>query len=138
MEHVAKLESLIHDRLKEFKNQAKKHRRLHRGLWFASTVTSLAVAYSSNFTFAWGSVTSANLAGIFGILLPAITGYIMLRSPEKLWIFETEMRNRLYRLQDKIALAEAGEAQLDSVGLQNEYLKIMEESNTRWVEIKNG
>ena len=41
---------------------------------------------------------------VLAIVLPFITGYVALRTPEKLWIYEVDIRNQLFDLAAEIEL----------------------------------
>ena len=133
----AELDKLIEERLLWFKSEAAKHRRLHRALWAATTAISLGVAFATTFKFVvWGPVDSVDLAKALGIVLPAVTAYVVLRSPERLWVFETVTRNRLYRLKERLALA--AEDTTDDAKSREEYFQIMNDATDRWASIKGG
>ena len=101
-----KLYSIVSAKLEIFRKEAKKHKILHRTTWWSTTFISLAIAFTSNFEFVvLHSFKSSQIAAVLGIILPAVTAYIVLRSPERLWIFEISVRNRLSDLKDQIVVA---------------------------------
>jgi hypothetical protein len=123
----------VDEKLNDAAKDARRHKRLYRFYWTLSTVLSLAIAVSATFNFP-GSKT---LAGILGIVLPAITAYIVLRSPEQLWILETSTRHRLSDLKQKIELA-TSRGEPDDPALEAEYFQIMKDASDTWKQIKNG
>ncbi len=129
----------VEEKRSEFGEEAIKHRRLHRSLWLMTTAVSLAIAYSSTYEFDLpGWLDSGRLAAVLGILLPAITAYITLRSPERLWLFEVSIRNRLSDLAVKIEFAYRKSEELDQTDLEKEYLEIMRDASAKWLSIKQG
>lgn len=135
----SKLQSIVEGKFEVFKKEARKHKRLHRYTWWATTFVSLAIAFSSNYDFAIGpSIDSDQVAGVLGIVLPAVTAYIVLRSPERLWILEIQMRNRLSDLKDRIELAYERDPNVDSASFETELFEILDDANNRWTEIKLG
>jgi hypothetical protein len=125
-----------------FRDQAGKHRLQHRLLWKVSTGISIAIAIATTSEFSIplliGELTSQKLAGLLGILLPAITAYVVLRSPEQLWILETSIRNRLSNLKEKMRLAVLRGARDDGPEFEEEYFRIMKDASEGWQIIKNG
>lgn len=123
---------------KMFRNEAKKHRRLKRFLWTLSSILTVGLAICANFDFQIGSITSSGLTKIISIVVPVVTGYAILRSPESLWIMEIDMRNKLADLKQRLMLIAERDPDFNRADLEKEYFKIMEEANNRWLEIKQG
>lgn len=121
-----------------FKNEAKKHKRLKRILWTSSTVLTVGLAFCANFDFNIYGITSANLTKIISIIVPVVTGYTILRSPESLWIMEIDIRNKISDLKQKFLLAAESNPDFNRSDFEEEYFKIMSEANNRWLEIKQG
>lgn len=121
-----------------FRCEASGHKKLNRGLWFSSSVISILVAIFANFKFTYYGITSESLTAILAIILPVITGYTVLRSPESLWIFEVDIRNRLNHLKEKIVFSADRDRDFNREPYEDEYFKIMGEANSRWQEIKKG
>lgn len=128
----------IHQQYNMFKNQAKSHKRLKRFLWSVSSILTVGLALCANFTFEIGGITSTGLTKVISIVVPVITGYSILRSPESLWIMEIEMRNRLSDLKDRMQIKAERDPDFDPAPFEEEYFQIMEEANNRWLEIKRG
>lgn len=128
----------ICDKKKKFKREANKHRRLKRFLWALSTVLSIGLAICANFTFVIYGVTSSTLTEITSIIVPVVTGYSILRSPETLWIMETEIRNKLSDLKENLKLTAERDPNFDRAQFEKEYFQIMKDANNRWLEIKQN
>lgn len=121
-----------------FRNEAKKHKRLNRWLWLASTVISVLIALGTSFVVTVGPATTAQVAAGLAIVLPAVTAYAVLRSPEQLWILETSMRNRLSDLLTRMELEHHDNRTFDRTEIRREFLALMKEADTGWSEIKKG
>lgn len=128
----------IDNHQKEFKKQARSHKRLKRFLWTISSVLTVGLALCANFTFDIFGITSSGLTKLISIIVPVVTGYSILRSPESLWIMEIEMRNRLSDLKDRFQLKADRNPEFDRSAIEEEYFQIMEDANRRWLEIKDG
>lgn len=128
----------IKQRGDHFKNEATKHKRLKRFLWALSTILSVGLALCANFEFAIYGITSSTLTQIISIIVPVITGYSILRSPETLWIMETDVRNKLADLKLRLKMVAEREPNFDREEFENVYFKIMEDANNRWLEIKQN
>lgn len=63
---------------------------------------------------------------------------MVLRSPEKLWIHEINIRNQLRDLHTELELLSARNAQFEPAEFEQRYLAIMIAANKKWVEIKEG
>ena len=132
------LKSKIKNKRDGFKKEANYHKNLNRGLWFATSVLSVIVALTTNIDFELFGISSSTFAGVFAIILPVVTGYTVLRSPEPLWIFEIDIRNRLTDLLDKIELSEGENVENAYENFEKEYFEIMKEANKRWQKIKQS
>ena len=132
------LKSKIKTKRDGFKEEANYHKNLNRALWAATSVLSVVVALTTNIDFELWGIPSSTFAGVFAIILPAVTGYTLLRSPEPLWIFEVDIRNRLTDLLDKIELRESENVENDYENYEKEYFEIMKEANIRWQNIKQS
>lgn len=120
------------------KKEASFHKNLYRSLWIISALISFAVAFFSSFKFSIYNVTSSTIATVLALILPMVTGYVVLRSPEKLWVFEVDTRNQLNDLASELEfLMDRGE-EFDRETYEKKYLLIMEQSNKKWVSIKSG
>lgn len=86
-----------------YNKEAKKHSRLNRVLWLASSIIAFAVAICANIDFQISGVTSSRITAVLSILLPVVTGYTILRNPESLWVIEIGIRNKLKDLKMKIS-----------------------------------
>ncbi len=118
--------------------QADKHKILHRSLWGASSFISVLIAIATTFDFTLLGFTSKNIATLFAILLPMVTSYMILRSPEKLWIHEINTRNQLLDLHTELELKINRNASFDPEDFEQRYLAIMATANKKWVGIKEG
>ncbi|MCC5884891.1 MAG: hypothetical protein JJT88_00485 [Gammaproteobacteria bacterium] len=133
------LRQLVEKKLKKFQDEANKHKNLYRALWLTATGMSLAIAMLTNFDFAiYGAIQTGTLASILGITLPAITAYVVLRSPEELWIYEIRTRNRLFNLKERIDLEFGSTGSLDEQRFRDEYFDIMRDADAQWAAIKGG
>ena len=130
--------STIKEAAQNHSKQAARHKYLHRSLWAASSFLSLLVAIATAFDFSLLNITSKSIAILFAIILPMVTSYIVLRSPEKLWIHEINIRNQLLDLHTELELLTARDAQFDPIDFEQRYLSIMATANKKWVEIKEG
>lgn len=128
----------ISKKKESFKKEANKHRRLKRFLWTLSTLLSVGLALCANFTFTIFGVTSSTLTEIISIIVPVVTGYSILRSPETLWIMETEVRNKLSDLKEKLKMTAERDPNFDRTVFEDEYFQIMDHANNRWLEIKQN
>ncbi len=134
-----KLYKKVTDSYKWFNDEAKKHRRLHRRLWLGSSIISVLVAITAAFDFTIFSVIkSQQITVILALILPLVTAYVVLRTPEKLWILETSTRNRLKDLSVDLEFRFERDPKFDRQHSEKKYLAIMAESNDIWVEIKRG
>ncbi len=111
-----KLYKEITNRYKWFKVQATKHKRLNRTLWLTSAIISVILA----------------------IILPLVTGYVMLRTPEKLWILETSYRNQLKNLSLQLEFQFERNPKFDRQDFEKKYFDLMTEANDKRVDIKSG
>lgn len=118
--------------------QATHHKVLHRSLWAASSILSVLIAITTAFDFSLLSIPSKNIATLFAIILPMVTSYMVLRSPEKLWIHEINIRNQLFDLHTELNLLIKRNAEFDPADFEQRYLAIMAEANKKWIEIKEG
>lgn len=118
--------------------QAARHKYLHRSLWTASSLISVLIAAATAFDFSLLHIPSKNIATMFAIILPMVTSYMVLRSPEKLWIHEINIRNQLMDLHTELELLTTRNAQIDHADFEKRYLAIMSAANKKWVEIKEG
>ncbi len=134
-----KLYKKVTDTSKWFEAEASKHRRLNRILWLASSVISVLVAITAAFDFTiFNVIKSRQISAILALILPLVTGYVVLRTPETLWILETSIRNRLKDLSVELEFQFERDPKFDRQDLEKKYLAIMAESNDKWVEIKRG
>jgi ABC-type spermidine/putrescine transport system permease subunit I len=118
--------------------QAARHKYLHRSLWVASSFISLLIAASTAFDFSLFNLASKSIATLFAIILPMVTSYMILRSPEKLWIHEINIRNQLLDLHTELELLTARNAQFNPADFEQRYLTIMSTANKKWIEIKEA
>lgn len=118
------------------KAQANKHKRLHRALWFCSSAIALAIAFCSALPFEFAGIGSNKLAEILAILLPPVTGYMLLRSPEKLWLHEIATRNQLSDLATELELLLDRKIDFDRAPYEQRFLTIMSQASERWLAIK--
>jgi hypothetical protein len=139
------LSELVDFKLNHFTREAAKHRSQHRRWWKISTVISIAVAFLTAFDVSLFAPTSKILSNALAlaasglaITLPAITAYIVLRSPEQLWIMETLMRNRLSDLKERMRLEVLSGARDDTQEFRDAYFKIMTDASDEWQIIKKG
>ena len=130
--------STIKKAAKNHSHQAARHKFLHRGLWIASSLTSVLIAITTAFDFSLLNIPSKNIATLFAIVLPMVTSYMVLRSPEKLWIHEINIRNQLLDLHTELELLGKRNAQFDPAEFEQRYLAIMVAANKKWIEIKEG
>jgi len=128
----------IEKQVKWFQNEASQHKELNRSLWLASALLSISVALCANFKFEICGITSLFLTALLSIILPVVTAYTVLRSPESLWVLETNMRNRLLDLQQKLILTAERNPDFNRVPFEEEYFDIMGEANKRWCAIKES
>jgi hypothetical protein len=128
----------VDQQVRSFKKEARKHKRLWRALWFGSSLISLLIAFLTNFSFDIPWVSSDDVAAGLAILLPVISGYIVLRSPEPLWIHEVVTRNKLADLETKIRLGIARQPDFDTSVFDQEFFEIMNEASERWAALKGG
>ena len=131
-----------------FKDQAKTHRKLHRNLWIISSVISVLVAITSAYDFTiWStelenvsvSLETRHISTFLALILPLVTGYVVLRSPEQLWIHEINYRNQLSDIKTRLEFElerETRDPKFDIRKLEEKYLNIMSESNKAWIGIK--
>lgn len=117
-------------------DQANKHKRLHRALWFCSSAIALAIAFCSALPFEFLGIGSNKLAEILAILLPPVTGYMLLRSPEKLWLHEVATRNQLSDLAAELELLLDRKIDFERAQYEQRFLTIMREASERWLAIK--
>lgn len=128
----------IRERKDDFKREANKHKRLKRFLWTLSSILSVGLALCVNIPFTIYGIESSTLSEIISIIVPVVTGYSILRSPETLWIMETEVRNRLSDLKLKLKMVSERDPNFDRAEFEEEYFQIMEDANNRWLEIKQN
>ena len=132
-----KLYKEVIERYRWFRDEAKKHKRLNRSLWLGSSIISVLVAITAAFEFTIiNGINSHHISTILALILPLVTGYVVLRTPEKLWIFEISTRNRLKNLSKELEFEFDRNKNFDRQGFEKKYLEIMAESNDKWVEIK--
>jgi ABC-type spermidine/putrescine transport system permease subunit I len=130
--------STIEQAAKKHGAEASRHKLLHRSLWGASSIVSVLVAIATAFDFSLLNFPSKNIATLFAIILPMVTSYIVLRSPEKLWIHEINIRNQLLDLHTELNLLIKRNAEYDPAVFEKRYLAIMATANKKWIEIKEG
>jgi hypothetical protein len=118
--------------------QAARHKFLHRSLWIASSLMSVLIAVTTAFDFSLFNIASKNIATLFAIVLPMVTSYMVLRSPEKLWIHEINIRNQLFDLYTELNLLIKRNAEFDPADFEQRYFAIMATANKKWIEIKEG
>lgn len=128
----------ISDKVKAFGKEAKSHKRMSRALWITSAVISVLVAISSNMSFSVFGLTSAMISSVLSIILPVVTGYTVLRSPESLWLLEIDTRNRLQDLALRLELAAGKGHDFNREKIETEYFEVMKSANERWKEIKQA
>jgi len=116
--------------------QANKHKRLHRLLWLCSSAIALAIAFCAALPFELLGIGSNKLAEILAILLPPVTGYMLLRSPEKLWLHEIATRNQLSDLATELELLLDRKIEFDRSQYEQRFLTIMSQASERWLAIK--
>ncbi len=134
-----KLYKKVTDRYKWFEDEAKKHRRLNRILWLGSSIISVLVAITAAFDFTiFNVIKSRQISVILALILPLVTGYLVLRTPEKLWILETSIRNRLKDLSVELEFQFERNPKFNRQDFEKKFLALMAESNDKWVEIKRG
>ncbi|MCI5147441.1 MAG: hypothetical protein D3923_18400, partial [Candidatus Electrothrix sp. AR3] len=126
----------IEDRFCDQNSQANRHRMMHRSLWILSSIISIAIAFLSSGEFSCLGISSISLSKYLAILLPVVTGYVVLRNPEKLWVAEINTRNKLADLSSEIELILDRGGDINREVFEKRYLDIMRESNERWVEIR--
>ena len=127
------------DSISFYKNEGRKHKRMNRSLWLTATVISVLVAITSAVDIPIGNEKIIHsISAVLAIILPAVTGYVVLRTPEKLWILETSIRNRLKDLSAEIEFQYEHDKNYDRKEFEKKYLSIMAESNKKWVDIKSG
>ena len=130
--------STIEEAAEKHSTQASRHKMLHRSLWGASSIISVLVAIATSFDFSLLNIPSKNIATLFAIILPMVTSYMVLRSPEKLWIHEINIRNQLFDLHTELNLLIKRNAGFDPADFEQRYLTIMATANKKWIEIKEG
>lgn len=130
--------STIKEAAEKHGTQASRHKMLHRSLWGASSIISVLVAIATAFDFSLLNFPSKNIATFFAIILPMVTSYMVLRSPEKLWIHEINIRNQLLDLHTELNLLIKRKAEFDPAVFEKRYLAIMATANKKWIEIKEG
>jgi len=130
--------STIEDAAKGHSKQATHHKMLHRSLWATSSLMSVLIAITTAFDFSLLNIPSKNIATLFAIILPMVTSYMVLRSPEKLWIHEINIRNQLFDLHTELNLLIKRNAEFNPADFEQRYLAIMAEANKTWIEIKKG
>ena len=118
--------------------QATHHKMLHRSLWATSSLMSVLIAITTTFDFSLINIPSKNIATFFAIILPMVTSYMVLRSPEKLWIHEINIRNQLLDLYTELNLLTNRNAEFNPADFEQRYLMIMASANKKWIEIKEG
>ncbi len=128
----------VKDQIKNYEKAAAHHKRLNRILWGLSSLVSIIVAISANLKFTLFGISSNHITSIFAILAPVVTGYVILRSPESLWVLEIDMRNRLRDLQKKIEFSYEKSPGYNRETLEKEYFAIMGEANKKWRELKEN
>lgn len=130
--------STIEEAAKGHSKQATHHKMLHRSLWATSSILSVLIAITTAFDFSLFNIPSKNIATLFAIILPMVTSYIVLRSPEKLWIHEINIRNQLFDLKTELELLTKRNAEFNPADFEQRYLAIMATANKKWIEIKEG
>ncbi|MGQ8367194.1 hypothetical protein [Glaciecola sp. 1036] len=126
----------INKKVKVFATEANRHKLMYRTLWGTTSVISILLAISTNFDYSFWGVSSSVISGILAIILPVIMAYTVLRSPEKLWIFEIRVRNNLNDLLSRLELALDKDPAFDRSALEEEFAKIMSDANKEWCEIR--
>jgi ABC-type spermidine/putrescine transport system permease subunit I len=130
--------STIEKSAKKHDTEASRHKMLHRSLWGASSIVSVLVAIATAFDFSLLNFPSKNIATLFAIILPMVASYMVLRSPEKLWIHEINIRNQLLDLHTELNLLIKRNAEYDPAVFEQRYFAIMATANKKWIEIKEG
>lgn len=130
--------SIIKKSARDHSTQATQHKMLHRSLWGASSIISVLIAITTAFDFSLLNIPSKNIATLFAIILPMVTSYMVLRSPEKLWIHEINIRNQLFDLYTELNLLIKRNAKYEPAIFEQRYLAIMATANKKWIEIKEG
>ncbi len=130
--------SAINKAAKDHSQQAARHKYLHRSLWIVSSLMSVLIAITTAFDFSLLNIPSKSIATLLAIILPMVTSYMVLRSPEKLWIHEINTRNQLLDLHTELELLTARNAQFNPADFEQRYLAIMATANKKWIEIKEG
>lgn len=130
--------SAIKKAAEDHRTQATAHKLLHRSLWAASSLMSVLIAITTTFDFSLLNIHSKNIATLFAIILPMVTSYMVLRSPEKLWIHEINIRNQLFDLHTELNLLIKRNAEYDPAVFEQRYFAIMATANKKWIEIKEG
>jgi hypothetical protein len=138
MSNETSLLSTIQHAANSHSAQAARHKYLHRGLWVASSLLSMLVAVSAAFDFTLLNIPSKNIATFFAILLPMVTSYMVLRSPEKLWIHEVNTRNQLLDLKTELELLTLRDADFNPADFEQRFFTIMKMANNKWIEIKEA
>ncbi len=118
------------------KTEASRHKYIHRFSWAASALISISIAMFSTFDWSIYSIESRSIATFLALILPLVTSYVVLRTPQKLWVFEVNTRNQLYNLATEIEFLIDREAEYDREPYEKKYLKIMTDANIKWIELK--
>ena len=101
-----------------------------------SAIISQAIAVVSTLKISISWLSSSDLAIFLSLVLPFFTGYILLRTPGKLWILEINIRNQLKDLETEIELKAKRGADINIDELENRFLSIMKKANEKRVEVK--
>jgi len=123
---------------KDQKKQAGRHKNLYRCLWLASALVSVSIAVFSTFDLCIYGIPPKNVSTFLSIILPFITGYVVLRSPDQLWVFEVSTRNQLNDLAAEMELLIDRKVDFDRAPYEKKYLSIMAKANKRWVMLKQN
>ncbi len=126
------------DSYDKFKKEAKKHKRLNRMLWWAASAISVGVAITATLDIVFKGNNLQTYSAILALILPLVTGYVVMRTPEKLWILETSTRNCLKDLSDELEFEYTRNPEFDRKPFEKRYLEIMADASSKWVKTKQG
>lgn len=120
-----------------FKGEAERHKRIYRWLWLVSAAISLMIAIISTLKISICQLNHNESAALLSIILPVVTGYLVLRTPEKLWILEVNTRNKLKDLATEYELKVERGATIDTEEYERRFIEIMTSANEKWVKLKD-
>ena len=118
------------------KKQAAFHKNLHRNLWILSAALSFVIALLASNELGFDGQWAKRLSAVLALILPFLTGYLVLRQPDKLWIAEIETRNQLNDLMEKIELDLLRNDTSRYAEHEARYFEIMETATKRWLALK--